>query len=447
MLVVVHTILGGIPVTFQPKKDKRKPPRAKGEGSISQRKDGMWMGSIELPPDGTGRRRRKYVYSKDQRTLVAKLDELKSETLDGLNLDRSITVAKWLDYWLPHVHKERIRPTTYRDYGYTINNICSAIGHKRLVELAPADIRRMHTVIGKGERRAQKAHVVLHRALKDAVAEGIIKRNVVDVVDAPNVRSGQRKALPITDVQRLLAYAKANCNKMESTRWLFAFLTGARPGETLGLTWDRVDLEHGAIDITWQLQQIKRAHGCGKAIDGKWPCGHRHGGHCTNPLWDVPVKFEYRPLHASLALTRPKSEAGKRWIPIIEPLRIALAELRSVDVGPNAHNLVFHRADGSPVIPSEDLAAWHALARGAGIISGEETLPLYTARHTAATVLRAAGADEQTRMEIVGHNSPEVTRIYAHADQARNSTMMDALSVLLPAQQEGEVPPSTVAVP
>jgi peptidoglycan/LPS O-acetylase OafA/YrhL len=36
-------------------------------------------------------------------------------------------------------------------------------------------------------------------------------------------------------------------------------------------------------------------------------------------------------------------------------------------------------------------------------------------------VLRAAGADEQTRMTVLGHNSPEVTRIYAHADQAKNS--------------------------
>jgi integrase len=420
-------------VAFQPKKDKKKAPRAKGEGSIFQRKeDGMWVGAIELPPDANGKRRRKRVYAKDQRALVAKLDELKSDTADGLNLDRTVTVAKWLDYWLPTVHKERIRPSTYRDYGYTVNNICSAIGHKRLVELAPADVRRMHTLIGKGERRTQKAHVVLHRALKDAVAEGIIKRNVVDVVDAPNVRSGERTALAVADVQKVLAYAVANRNEMESTRWLFAFLTGARPGETLGLTWDRVDLEHGAIDITWQLQQLRRAHGCGKRTDDAWPCGRKYGGHCTNPQWDVPVKFEYQPLHASLALTRPKSEAGKRWIPVIEPLRLALEHLRGKDVGANPHNLVFHRADGAPVIPTDDLAAWHALARESGIIGQAETLPLYTARHTAATVLRAAGADEQTRMEILGHNSPEVTRIYAHADQARNSTMMDALGVLAP---------------
>ena len=32
---------------FKPKADKKRAPRAKGEGSIFQRKDGMWVGSIE----------------------------------------------------------------------------------------------------------------------------------------------------------------------------------------------------------------------------------------------------------------------------------------------------------------------------------------------------------------------------------------------------------------
>lgn len=429
MCTVLDTLRGWT-VAFTSK--KKRPPRAKGEGSIFQRADGMWVGSIEAPPDETGKRRQKRVYSKDYRTLVARLDELKAESSDGFNLDRTMTVAKWLDYWLPNVHRERIRPTTYRDYGHTINNIASAIGHKKLIELTPADVRRMHTLIGKGARRTQKAHVVLHKALKDAVAEGLIKRNVAAPVDAPEVSKGERMALSIGDVHKLLAYAVKHRNQMEATRWLFLFLTGTRQGESLGLTWDRVDLKGGAVDITWQLQQLKRAHGCGEKVGEKWPCGRKNGGHCTEPKWDMPVKFEYEPLHASLALTRPKSEAGKRWVPVIEPLRLALAQLREKDCGPNPHNLVFHRADGAPVIPNDDNQAWHKLLRDAGIIGEGETMPLHSTRHTTATVLRAAGADEQTRMEILGHNSPEVTRIYAHADQARNSTMMDALAVLVP---------------
>lgn len=413
---------------------KKRPPRAKGEGSIFQRKDGMWVGSIEAGYDVNGKRKQKRVYAKSQRVLVDKLNELKADANDGYKLDRTMTVAKWLDYWLPHVHKERIRPTTYADYTWTVRNITTAIGHKRLVDLEPADIRRMHGLIGKGERRAQKAHVVLHRALRDAVAEGLIRRNVAAVVDAPEVAKTERAALTVDQTRTILTYAAEHCNHMEATRWLTLFLTGTRQGESLGLTWDRVDLDRGAVDIAWQLQQLKRSHGCGdRHGDGTWPCGRKHGARCTAPIWDVPIKFEHQPLHDSLALTRPKSAAGKRWIPLIEPLRLALVELARVDRGPNPHNLVFHRADGSPVPPNADARAWHALLRGAGVLDETETMGIHVTRHTAATVLRAAGADEQTRMEILGHNSPEVTRIYAHADRAKNSTMMDALAALIPA--------------
>ena len=412
------------------KSTKKKPPRAKGEGSIFQRKDGMWCGSIEAGYTEDGKRRQKRVYAKDYRALVAKLDEAKTEKADGLTLNRTMTVAKWLDYWLPNVHKERIRPTTYLDYGFTVRNITQAIGHKKLIDLTPADVRQMGITIGKGTRKAQKAHVVLHRALKDAVAEGLIKRNVVEAVDQPDVAKGERKAFTVEQVQSVVSVAEGR-NQMEYARWLLAFLTGTRQGECLGLTWDRVNFNDAAIDITWQLQQLKRAHGCGEKANGAYPCGRKHGSRCTAPIWDTPIKFEYRPLADSLVLTRPKSESGKRWVPMIEPLRLALAELADIDRGPNPHNLVFHRADGYPIPPTEDNKAWTALMRDAGIAG----MTMHSARHTTATVLRAAGADEQTRMEILGHNSPEVTRIYAHADQAKNSTMMDALAVLMPPKE------------
>lgn len=407
--------------------DTKKTTRAKGEGSIFQRKDGMWVASVEGGYDGNGKRIQKRVYSRDYRTLVAKLNELKSDVEDGIAVDRSMTVAGWLDYWLPNIHKNRIRPSTYRDYGHTANNIKESIGHKKLVDLTSVHVRGMHKTLGPTRRRTAKAHIVLTKALKDAVAEGLIKRNVASVVDQPQtVTDDERDAFTVAETRAILETAAKTLPPMSAVRWLAAFLTGTRQGETLGLTWDRIDLTNNAADITWQLQQISRSHGCNPR------CGKANVGYCPNPTWDVPPKFKYKPLHAGLALTKPKSDAGNRWVPIIGPLRDALIGLKESDTGPNPHNLVFHRPDGRPIAPSDDHEQWTALLRAAGVIGETETKSLHLTRHTAATILRASGADEQTRMEILGHNSPEVTRVYAHADQAKNSTMMDALGVLIP---------------
>lgn len=418
------------------KKKTETARRASGEGGIFQRKsDGMWVGSIELGYDENGKRRQKRVYAKDYGALVDKLDELKADAKDGLSINRTMTVAAWIEYWLPNVHKEKIRPTTYAGYVHTINNIKRAVGKTKLIELQPADVRRMAVTLGKGTRRAQKAHVVLHRALNDAIAEGLIRRNVAAVVDAPDYVPKARPTFTVVEVHKILTTALETRNHMEATRWMYAFLSGTRPGEALGAEWDRLknlDTPNGAVmDVSWQLQNLTKSHGCGDKADGVWPCGRKNGWRCPDWKWDFPVKFENRPLHDSLVLTRPKSNAGERWVPIIEPLRQALVTLRDMDKGPNPHGLVFHRADGSPVTTKDDNDAFRSLLKDAGI-DEKRALVLYSARHTAATTLRAAGTDEHTRMEILGHNSPEVTRIYAHADQARNSVMMEALAVLVP---------------
>jgi integrase len=61
---------------------------------------------------------------------------------------------------------------------------------------------------------------------------------------------------------------------------------------------------------------------------------------------------------------------------------------------------------------------------------GEPTPALHSARHTTATLLRAAGVDEQTRMAILGHVSVEAQRVYAHDNLELKRRAMDALAGL-----------------
>jgi integrase len=199
----------------------------------------------------------------------------------------------------------------------------------------------------------------------------------------------------------------------------------------LGLTWDRVDLTGGFMVINRQHQQLSQVHGCGEPTDGKYPCSKVRPGWCPRRRWDLPPDFDYKVCHRSIVWTPVKTAAGERAIPLVAPL---LAKLRHLyqSQGVNPHNLVWHFPDGRPIGPREDYNAWKSLLIDAEVIAPKgETLSMHVARHTTATLLRAAGVDEQTRMEILGHATVDAQRIYAHADQSRHLAAMSSLTELM----------------
>jgi integrase len=74
------------------------------------------------------------------------------------------------------------------------------------------------------------------------------------------------------------------------------------------------------------------------------------------------------------------------------------------------HDLIFCRADGSPWPPDYVSRRFKALAVQADL----PPLKLHEARHTAATLMNAAGVDPSLRMRTVGHASRAVHDHYTH---------------------------------
>lgn len=397
-----------------------------GEGALFKRADGVWIGRMELPPGPDGVRRRRTVSSRDRNTAARRLRELRDDVRAGnIAVTGSTTLEKWLQRWLDEIVVYRkLRPTTLDDYRAVIrNHITPAIGHKRLDKLLPQHVREMHKAIGP-TRTAEVAHVVLRRALKDAVREGMITRNVAEVVDRPIYQKSKRTEMAVPLAMHVIKTGFTSCDISQATRWAAAFLTGARQGELLGLRWEYVNLDDGYMDLDWQLQQLTQAHGCGGQ------CGKVKAAYCPQRRWELPPNFEYEPCYRSLVFTRPKTEAGRRFIPIVAPLLVKLREL-SEQPTVNPHGLVWHYPDGRPIGPREDNRAWNRLLVEAGVVQPGDTLPLHVARHTTATLLRAAGVDEQTRMELIGHSSVQAQRGYAHADLERHRQAMSSLAELL----------------
>ncbi|OBJ22253.1 hypothetical protein A5622_15915 [Mycobacterium sp. 1245801.1] len=338
--------------------------RARGEGSLYQTADGTWVGRVEVPSTN-GKRRRAKVSSMKYDVAVAKFRKLQREVEDGTYAaSGNTTAAKWCEHWLEHIVKPRVRPNTFRYYEEAVRlHIAPAIGKIRLSKLTQQHVRQMQRDIqATSTRNAVKAHQALQKALTDAVREGLLARNVAELVDRPKHLTRSYGALT-ADAARHLVNTAVDRGDPLAARWCAGFYTGARPAELLGLTWEHVDLEAGVIELAWQLQTHKRVHGCPPAK----PCGRKRAGSCPQAKWDLPAGFEYRETEGALLLTRPKTKAGWRQVPLAKPLLAMLRAHYAATLNhPNPHNLVWHM-DGRPISHRDDHHAWVAACEAAGL--------------------------------------------------------------------------------
>lgn len=386
-----------------------------------QRKsDGMWCQAIELPSEGTRRRRKVIVRAKQADLVQAVRDARRELARTGDLPTASPTLATWLDGWLERRARDRLKPRSADDYESKARlYIKPAIGRVRLDKLTPTHVQKVHDYVtgqGLSSTTALQAHRVLAKALTDAERAGKVSRNVARLVDAPRKAFAPRPALTVEDARALLlSVAK---DTPAAARWGVALLAGLRQGEALGLTRDAIDYDKGIITVSWQLQRLKWAHGCPKDA----PCTVKRAGNCPARKVTIPPGQEATRVDGGLWRTRPKSRTGWREVPIAPGLDHYLENYGPDGIG----GLIFHRA-GRPIDPSDDSAAWDAACRAAGVAD----VPLHSARHTCSSLLAALGVPEQIRMQILGHSSAEVNRGYTHVTSWEAREAMVKLGDLL----------------
>lgn len=399
------------------KKKQKKATRGKGEGALFQRANGLWCGTVELPRIEGEPRRRVTICSKDKKVALAKLNGKKEELREHGDIPTdNMTVAQWLDYWMDEFVYPHVRPNTASGRDTVIrHHIVPAIGKVKLKGLTPTHIRKVADRITstpkdpklRGEKNlpedtvmlsstyALNAHNIMSTAFRAAVNEGRIKSNPVDKTKAPRKRLAEQKALDVDQAIKLLGYLS---DKADGPQWATYLLTGARRGEILGLEADRIT---DVLDLSWQLQRFQSVE-------------------------RVPADFEYRELGNGLYLTRPKSSAGWRIIPLVDPLR-AILHKHIEDSGRTG--LVFTRDDGSAQDPDTVTKSWKKMLGAADLPTD---VVLHGSRHTTIDLLYEAGVPEVVIMEIVGHTTRNVTRSYrSKGNRKQLEDAMKKMSALL----------------
>lgn len=376
-----------------------------------KRKDGLWYKQIELPPDGSGKRRRKYLYGRTQTDLAAKVRAAEKEiAIMGDMVTTSPALKKWLARWLDEVVTgagSEARPKTVANYRHMATLITAAIGSVRLDKLRASHVRRLHTYImrehpqrygdGKGlsPSTAANAQRVLSKALNDAIAEGLAVRNVASQVDAPaNPKSREAKRYLTANEARSLLLS-VGANERLAIRYSLALMLGLRQGEALGLRVDHVDVVAGTITVEWQLQRADTA----------------------------PANLRHRHVERDYYLTEVKTESGNRVLPMPPELTAMMTRYL-----PGRAPDEFAVWDG-PRDARADEREWKRSLASAGL----PAVNLHSARHSTLTLLAKMGVRDDVRRRIAGHASARITsEVYTHADAEDMRQAMEGMGSLAP---------------
>lgn len=386
-------------------------------GGLTQRKDGLWVGSVEAGWTADGKRRRVTVSSRDKAEAKRKLRDkrLQIEREGVTDVSSRDTVKAWAERWLPIIERT-LAPKAYATNASAVTKwIIPTIGHRRFDTLTPGHVRAVadaQRAAGRSSSTQRRTHSVLITMLKAAVVEGYPVPLRLLEMKAPAKSHSDRTDLPVTEALAILQHA---ADLPHGSRWAAAFLQGLRQGEALGLTWEQVDFDRGLMVIDRQLQALRYR----KPYD-------RSSG------FRVPDGYNATQLEGALHLVRPKTSSGYRVIPMVPWMRDALEAWRLV-APPNKHGLVWPTRDGRPAYYKDDDAEWYALQKAARVhhptrlTKAGEPAPYTTheSRHTAATLLLECGVDPTVVIAIMGHSAILTTRLYQHAHTA---PMLDGLN-------------------
>lgn len=353
----------------------------------------LWYVVMDIGRDGGGKRRQKWhgSYSTRKAAEVRRADLVNRYHRGTYAEPSSVTLAQWVrNTWLVSM-RTRVKPSTLHSYSRNFElHLLPRLGHRRLRDLtAPLlnsvygelllDGRRNGIHGGLSSKTVRYVHQILHKALVDAVDDGLLGHNPADRARPPKPSKVATTELRFWTPGQLRAFLASAAGTRLEAAWHLAAMTGMRRGEVLGLRWADVDLEAARLTVRHTI---------------------------------ISIAYE-------VCESTPKTHQAR--VVDLDPRTIA--QLRSQNLLQGAdrdewgadyqdHDLVFCREDGTPVHPDSFSQSFErAIAQ-----TGLPRIRLHDLRHTHATIALRAGVPIKVIAERLGHASASFTmEQYAHA--------------------------------
>jgi integrase len=251
------------------------------------------------------------------------------------------------------------KPSALTSYESALRNwVLPRLGHRKLAEIRRRDLEDLSEqmlALGRDPSTIRNALMPLRAIYRRAISREEVMSNPTVGLQLPAVRGRRDRIATPTEAAALMAAL----SESERALWATALYAGLRRGELQALRWED-------IDLTSNIISVRRS-------------------------WDDKA-------HLTVA---PKSAAGHRSVPIAAVLRSQLAQHRLRTGG---HDLAFGNGD-TPFVPT---TAWRR-ALTAWRKAGVEPISFHEARHTAASLMIAAGINAKALSSYLGHTSVALT--------------------------------------
>jgi integrase len=384
-------------------KSKRKTARrGNGEGSICQYADGRWCARVTIGRSDTGKRKVKAVYGWTKTEVQEKLSKIQSQKQDGtLSSCGRMTLGAFLEAWLQSLSLcNKPRASTVASYRQIIEkHVMPTLGGSQLASLTPGNVKALYLAMkdrGKSPRLVEMVHTVLHRAMKRAVIEGLVPRNVCAAVERPGAEKSEMQCL---DPDQARSFLKATEADRLHAMYVLAVYAGLRQGEIFGLRRDDLELEadKGSVMVRRTLVEL----------NGKFTVGP------------------------------PKSKAGTRRVKFGATVARALHDhvKRMMAEGNASAGYLFCDRRGGPLRRQNVLRRSFRPALEAAKLP---TVRFHDLRHTCATIALLAGVHVKTVSSMLGHSKISVTLdLYAHVLDSMTDDAADKMEDVLAVTKTG----------
>ena len=398
--------------------------RSLRKGEVQRSSDKRYMYTYTDPMG-----RRKFIYANDLAELREKEAKLMKDQLDGLDLyvAGKASVNDTFDRYMST--KYNLRESTKSSYLYTYDHyVRDTFGKKRIADIKYSDVLQFYYYLLNEVKISlgtlDTVHCLLHPTFQLAVRDEIIRNNPTDGVMKEISREsgknrGIRHALTVEQQRSFMEYI---ANHPIYYHWwpMFTVLlgTGCRIGEALGLRWQDLDYDKRTISINHSLSYYQKPES-NKSV---------------------------------LRISKPKTEAGIRTIPMLDIVKDAFEMLyeEQLENGFNESEIdgmsgfIFCNRFG--MVPNPQTVN-HTIKRIANSYNADEVvrakrerrdpiiLPNFSChhlRHTFCTRLCENETNLKVIQSIMGHRNIETTMdIYAEATEEKKQESFENLAAKL----------------